>query len=387
MPLFVTIILDGVGIGAQPDAARYGDAGSDTLGHVCAVARPALPHLAQLGLGCIAPLAGVPPAPAPRAHYGRMREVSAGKDSTTGHWELAGLRLEQPFPTYPDGFPAEVIDAFVAKAGCGGVLGNRTASGTAIIEELGEAHQRTGHPIVYTSADSVFQVAAHKDTIPLEALYRMCRIAREEVCVGAHAVGRVIARPFVGRPGAYRRVSAERKDFSLLPPEPVQQALRRCGVRTVSVGKISDLFGGVGFDESHKTKSNDEGLAETLRQMRALGRDGRPAFLWTNLVDFDQEFGHRNDPDGFARALEAFDRALPVLLEALPEGGRLVLTADHGNDPTTPSTDHSREYVPLLVYGHGGGRNLGTRASFNDHAATVAAFFGVDFETPGIPFE
>ena len=385
--LFVTIILDGVGIGAQPDSAQFGDAGSHTLGHLCAAARPALPNLAALGLGCIEPLEGVPAVAAPRANYGRMREVSPGKDSTTGHWELAGLRLEHPFPTYPDGFPDEVIDAFIEKTGSSGVLGNKAASGTVIIDELGQAHQRTGHPIVYTSADSVFQVAAHKDTVPLHELYRLCQIARGAVCVGEHAVGRVIARPFVGTPGTYTRVSAERKDFSRLPPRTLQQALQQHGVRTVSVGKINSLFGNLGFDEAHKTRSNAQGLDETLRLMHTYGPDDPPTFVWTNLVDFDELFGHRNDPDGFARALEAFDRAVPDLLEALPEGGRLVLTADHGNDPITPSTDHSREYVPLLVYGHSAGRNLGTRSSFTDHTATVTAYFGIPFETDGVSFD
>ena len=386
-PLFVTIILDGVGIGEQPDAAAYGDAGSDTLGHLCAVARPHLPHLAALGLGRIAPLEGVPAVPAPLASYGRMQEVSSGKDSTTGHWELAGIRLEHPFPTYPEGFPPEVLDAFIDKTGCGGVLGNKAASGTAIIAELGEAHQHTGHPIVYTSADSVFQVAAHTDTISLEDLYRICRIAREEVFVGPHDVGRVIARPFEGTPGHYARLSAARKDFSRHPPWTLQQTLQAHGVRTVSVGKIFNLFGGVGFDESYKTRSNDHGIEETLRLMRAHRPGDPPAFIWTNLVDFDELFGHRNNPDGFARALEAFDRAVPDILAALPEGGRLVITADHGNDPTTPSTDHSREYVPLLYYEGTAGRDLGICPSFNDHAATVAAYFGAPFETQGTPFD
>jgi len=384
--LFVTIILDGVGIGEQPDSGAFGDAGSHTLGHICATAHPVLPNLAQLGLGCIAPLEGVPPTTVPLANVGRMREVSAGKDSTTGHWELAGLRLEHPFPTYPDGFPPEVIDAFVTRSGCGGVLGNTAASGTVIIDELGARHQRTGYPIVYTSADSVFQVAAHKDTIPLDELYRICRMARTEVCVGEHAVGRVIARPFVGMPGAYTRVSAERKDFSLRPPWTLQQALQQHGVRTVSVGKIYSLFDGVGFDEAWPTKSNVQGVAETLRLMHAHRPDDAPAFIWVNLVDFDELYGHRNNPDGFARALEAFDQSIPDLLDALPEASRLVITADHGNDPTTPSTDHSREYVPLLVYGGDAGRDLGIRLSFNDHAATVAAYFGAPFETEGTSF-
>jgi phosphopentomutase len=385
--LFTTIVLDGVGIGAQGDADRYGDAGSHTLRHVCEAARPHLPHLGALGLGNIAQLPSVPPAEAPRAQYGIMRELSAGKDSTTGHWELAGLHLKEPFPTYADGFPDEVIEAFVAATGCGGVLGNRPASGTVIVAELGAEHQQTGHPIVYTSADSVFQVAAHKEAVPLDTLYTWCRTAREDVCVGEHAVGRVIARPFVGPPGGYTRVSAERKDFSLPPPSPpVQQVLQEHGIRTVSIGKISNLFAGVGFDASLPTKTNAQGIAETLRQMQTHAAEGTPAFLWTNLIDFDQEYGHRNDPDGFARALEAFDEAVPDLIDAVPDGGVLVITADHGNDPTTPSTDHSREFVPLLVIGGNGRTDLGLRATFSDHAASVADYFGVPFETHGTSF-
>ena len=386
MSLFVTIVLDGVGIGAQPDADRYGDVGSNTLAHVCATAHPDLPDLAGLGLGRIADLDGVPATDQPRAHFGRMREVSAGKDSTTGHWELAGLRLDAPFPTYPDGFPLAVIDAFVEKTGCGGVLGNRPASGTVIIDELGPEHAETGHPIVYTSADSVFQIAAHKDVIPLDRLYALCRIARDEVCIGEHTVGRVIARPFVGTPGDYTRISAERKDFSRVPDDPpVQDVLQQHDVRTVSIGKINDLFARRGFDDAITTKNNAEGMAATLDQIRAY--DGAPTFVWTNLVDFDQEFGHRNDPDGFARALEQFDAAVPDLLDALPANSRLVLTADHGNDPTTASTDHSREFVPLLyVDGTTPGHALGLRPSFNDHAATVAEYFGVAFDTQGTAF-
>ncbi len=386
MSLFVTIVLDGVGIGAQPDADCYGDAGSHTLGHVCATSHPELPHLAALGLGCIADLDGVPAVEAPQAHVGRMREVSAGKDSTTGHWELAGLRLDVPFPTYPDGFPPAVIDAFVEATGCGGVLGNRPESGTVIIDELGPEHERTGYPIVYTSADSVFQIAAHKDVISLDRLYELCRVARNEVCVGDHAVGRVIARPFVGTPGDYSRIAAERKDFSRVPDDsPVQDVLQQHGVRTVSIGKIHDLFARRGFDDAIKTTSNMDGIEATLDEIRA--HDGTPTFVWTNLVDFDQAYGHRNDPDGFARALEQFDAAVPDLLGAVPADSRLVLTADHGNDPTTPSTDHSREFVPLLyVDGTTPGRALGLRPSFNDHAATVADYFGVPFETRGTAF-
>ena len=256
---------------------------------------------------------------------------------------------------------------------------------TAVIDALGEEHQQTGFPIVYTSADSVFQVAAHIETVPLKALYRLCHEARTDVCTGAYAVGRVIARPFAGRPGAYSRLSEKRKDFSLAPPStPLQAHLQKWDVRTVAIGKIADLFAGAGFDEAHKTTSNAHGIDLTLEAMQTSG--GAATFVWTNLVDFDQEYGHRNDPDGFARALEAFDRRLPDLLGALPENGRLLLTADHGNDPTTPGTDHSREYVPLLAYGMAP-RDLGLRQSFNDHAATVAAYFGLPPGTvAGTPF-
>ncbi|MEM1042697.1 MAG: phosphopentomutase [Bacteroidota bacterium] len=383
--MFVTIVLDGVGIGAQPDAERYGDAGSHTLGHVCAEARPDLPNLAQLGLGCIAPLSGVPPADQPLASFGRMTEVSAGKDSTTGHWELSGLHLAEPFPTYPGGFPPDLVARFLEATGCAGVLANKPASGTAVIDAFGEAHRRTGHPVLYTSADSVFQVAAHKDVLPLEQLYALCRTARTEVCVGEHAVGRVIARPFVGEAGAWERVSAERKDFSLAPSGlTVQEALQGNGVRTVAVGKIGDLFGDVGFDEVVETENNSEGVARTLDAIRS---GTARTFVWTNLVDFDQHYGHRNDPAGFARALEAFDRALPALMDALPDAARLVLTADHGNDPCFPGTDHTREYVPLLLWERGrGSRDLGLRATFADHAASVAAHFGAAFTCAGQSF-
>ncbi|GAB5522038.1 MAG: phosphopentomutase [Rhodothermales bacterium] len=388
MPLWVTIVLDGVGIGAQPDAHVYGDDGSDTLGHVCARELPQLPHLEALGLGCIASLEGIEALAQPQASFGKMCEVSAGKDSTTGHWELAGLMLDTPFPTYPNGFPADVVEAFIAQTGCGGVLGNIPASGTAIVEAHGADHEVTGYPIVYTSADSVFQVAAHVDVVPLEQLYAWCQIAREEICVGSHAVGRVIARPFEGQGGAYQRISAKRKDYSLEPPSsPVQAILQAAGVKTVAVGKIADLFAGVGFDVSHKTKSNAEGIQATLEHMQDLGSEH--AFLWTNLVDFDQEYGHRNNPSGFARALEAFDAALPQLIAALPADSRLVITADHGNDPTTPSTDHSREYVPLLVIDPAQpiGRDLGIRATFADHAASLAKYFGLAYAGAGTAWE
>lgn len=386
--LFVTIVLDGVGIGAQPDADRYGDAGSDTLGHVIAAESPHLPYLQALGLGNIRHLDGLPPATAPVASYGRMREVSAGKDSTTGHWELAGLRLDEPFPTYPDGFPPELIELFLEKTGAGGVLGNRPESGTVIIDELGEQHIDSGQPIVYTSADSVFQIAAHVDVIGLEDLYEMCRITREAVCTGDHAVGRVIARPFEGKPESFNRISSKRKDFAREPDKPaLQDHLQEVGVRTVSVGKVADLFAGRGFDETVKTASNDEGVRATMRQIAKALEAERPTFIWVNLIDFDQEFGHRNDPSGFARSLEAFDAAIPRLTDVLPHESRLVITADHGNDPTTPGTDHSREYVPLLYYGDPSPRPLGTRRSFRDHAATVLRAFDLPVPPGAVPFE
>jgi len=383
--LFVTIVMDGVGIGWQPDADQYGDQGADTLGHVLATCRPSLPNLTAAGLGCIRKLDVVPPVAEPWASWGRMQEQSAGKDSTTGHWELAGLRLDTPFPVYPSGFPESLLDGFCREAGVAGILGNRPESGTVIIEEYGTEHQQTGFPIVYTSADSVFQIAAHVDTIPLDDLYRMCEIARQKVCTGEHGVGRVIARPFEGVPGAWTRLSSKRRDYSRLPDEPPLQAcLQEQGVTTISVGKVADLFGGVGFDRTIKTEGNAHGIDATLQEIRAA--DG-PTFIWTNLIDFDQDYGHRNDPEGFAACLEQLDRALPQLLEALPEEARLLLTADHGNDPTYPGTDHTREYVPLLYYGAAHAVDLGVRPSFTDHAATVAAYFGLDASFGGLPFE
>ena len=387
MSMFVTIVLDGVGIGAQADAADFGDDGSDTLGHVCAAARPDLPHLTRLGLGSIRPLAGVPPVNEPAADYGRMREVSAGKDSTSGHWELAGIMLDRPFPTYADGFPEALVRSFVDATGVAGVLGNEAASGTDIIRRLGDEHVATGMPILYTSADSVFQVAAHVNVVPLQGLYAICETARERVLVGDHAVGRVIARPFSGASGQYGRISEARKDFSLRPPiKPVQALLREAGVWTVSIGKVADLFAGVGFDDVHKTASNGEGIRGTLDAMHGAAVSGGPTFIWANLVDFDQEFGHRNDLYGFAGALEEFDRAVPELEGALPRGSVMVLTADHGNDPAFPGTDHCREHVPLLVLHDESGADVGLRSTFADHAAAVAAYFDVDADLQGESF-
>ncbi len=378
MSLFVTIVLDGVGIGAQPDARSFADEGADTLGHVCERVRPRLPNLARWGLGSIRPLTGIEPAIRPAADYGRLQEVSPGKDSTTGHWELAGIHLREPFPTYPDGFPDDLLKTFLRECRCEGVLGNVAASGTEIIAQFGSRHRDTGWPIVYTSADSVLQIAAHVDVIALDRLYEISRIAREGVCIGKHAVGRVIARPFEGSAGSYVRRSPDRKDFALRPTETVVQSrLQDAGVRTVSIGKVGDLFDGVGFDVSIKTRSNNEGVRETIRAMREAADSGSPTFIWTNLVDFDQDFGHRNDVRGFAVALEAFDERLPEIEQAMTDRAVLLLTADHGNDPEFPGSDHTREYVPLLVRYRGSGAGLGVRSTFADHAASVESYFGL----------
>ncbi len=382
---FFLIILDGVGIGELPDAARYSDQGSDTLGNTSrAVGGLKLPHLASLGLGNIAPIRGVEPAVSPRGGHGKMAELSRGKDSTSGHWELCGLVLDREFPTFPAGFPSELMDRFLAATGCGGYLGNIVASGTVIIEELGAEHLRTGLPIVYTSADSVFQIAAHEEAIPLERLYEICAVTRGEVCAGPFEVGRVIARPFIGTPGQFTR-TLHRRDFSLDPAGPtVLDLLVSGGVQTVGIGKVDDLFNRRGLARTVHTRTNAEGLAEVLRT----GRSMEGGLLIANLGDFDTLYGHRNDPRGFAAALEEFDRALPDLLGMLRAGDLLVITADHGNDPVTPSTDHSREYVPLLCYSpsRSVGIDLGTRETFADVGMTAAEFFGVTGRLSGTSF-
>lgn len=370
-------VLDSVGVGELPDAKDYGDCGSNTLGNISrAVGGLNMPHLGRLGLGNIIPIEGVPPAAAPAASYGRMAEKSPGKDTTTGHWEMAGIILKQPFPVYPHGFPAFLIKSYEEKIGRR-VLGNKAASGTAIIEELGAEHMATGSPIVYTSADSVFQVAAHEEVIPLEELYRICRIARE-MLRGEHAVGRVIARPFVGQPGNFRR-TVNRHDFSLKPPGyTLLDLLVDKGIPVTAVGKIRDVFAGQGITHTVSTKGNDEGMDKSLQLIKSDTR----GLIFTNLVDFDMLYGHRNNPRGYGDALEEFDCWLPRLLEALKEDDVLMITADHGCDPTTPSTDHSREYVPILIYGKRilGGVNLGVRETFADIAATIAEAFGLQFD-------
>ncbi|HEY6867350.1 MAG TPA: phosphopentomutase [Candidatus Eisenbacteria bacterium] len=368
------VVLDGVGIGALPDAADYGDQGSHTLLHVAeAVGGLSLPRLERLGLGRLCPLPGVRAVGDPEGARGRLAEASPGKDSTTGHWELAGLVLERPFPTYPRGFPEPLLERWSERTGRGWI-GNVAASGTEIIQRLGEEHRRTGRLIVYTSADSVFQVAAHEATVPLEELYAACRAARE-LLTGEHAVGRVIARPFAGSPGDYRR-TVNRRDFSLAPPaETLLDRMVRAGRRVVTVGKVDDLFAGRGVTEAIHTAGNAEGEAV----LSDLARRSGEGLVFANLVDFDQQYGHRNDPVGFARALEQFDERLGEIEARLRSDEILLVTADHGNDPTTPSTDHSREYTPLLTAGPRvrRGADLGTRATFADVAATLAEMFGL----------
>ncbi|MBV8258499.1 MAG: phosphopentomutase [Actinobacteria bacterium] len=375
------IVLDAVGAGAAPDAAAYGDEGSDTLGNVAkAVGGLDLPSLEALGLGNVEPLEGCPPQPGAPAVAGRLLERSKGKDTTTGHWEMMGIVTAQPFPTYPHGFPHDVIDPFMHRTGRG-VLGNRPASGTEIIQELGEEHQRTGKWIVYTSADSVFQIAAHEETIPLEELYEGCRIARE-ILTGKHAVGRVIARPFVGEPGNYTR-TPNRHDFSLKPRQPnYLTLLRESGVKVYGVGKIGDIFAQQDIDDSTPTKSNIDGIQQTERLLREVDE----GFIFTNLVETDMLWGHRNDPVNFHRCLQDFDRRLPDLLDALRPGDLLIVTSDHGCDPTTASTDHSREYAMFLAYVEG--RNANGRihnGEFGDVGATVNAWLNGKAPSRGIP--
>lgn len=343
-----------------------------------------LPNLASLGLGNIASIPGVESVASPGASFGKMAEVSKGKDSTTGHWELAGLVVENEFPTYPSGFPEELLRRFEKSTGCKGVLGNVPASGTAIIQDLGDEHVRTGYPIVYTSADSVFQIAAHEEVLPLTQLYRICQTTRDEVCVGAHAVGRVIARPFVGKGGAYVRTT-NRKDFSLEPfGETVLDVLTAQGIPTFGVGKIDDLYARRGLRGTDHTRTNMEGVNAIIERAREMAE----GLIIANLGDFDTLYGHRNDPQGFAIALEEFDGRISEIMETLDPQDLLLITSDHGNDPVTPSTDHSREFVPVLCYSGASrvGRDLGTRTSFADVGKTIADYFGAGNSLRGTSF-
>jgi len=370
----IWIVLDSVGIGEMPDAAAYGDTGSDTLGNIARRRALHLPNLAKLGLGNLKSLPHVDAVERPSAAFGRCALASPGKDTTTGHWEMAGIHLAKPFPLYPHGFPAAMMEDFERRIGRG-TLGNYAASGTEIIQALGEEHMRTGKPIVYTSADSVFQVAAHEEVIPLWELYKICETARE-ILRGPLEVGRVIARPFIGKPGAFTR-TPNRHDYAVPPPKGMLlDRLEEKNIPVFSVGKIFDVFLGRGIQEHEKSKSNADGMAKTLGMLDDLDR----GLIFTNLVDFDQLYGHRNDVEGYAAALEEFDAWLPSLYGKLSEGDLLILTADHGCDPTTPSTDHSREYVPLLAYRprKQEGFNLGVRSTLSDIGQTVAENFGTN---------
>ena len=371
-PRAIVIVCDSLGVGELPDAHDFGDEGSNTLGHVLRDERPSLPTLARLGL------LHTLPEPAsrenPEAAFGRMAELSAGKDTTTGHWEMMGLVVADPFRTYPHGFPPEVMQEYERRIGRR-TLGNKPASGTVILDELGEEHMRTGFPIVYTSGDSVFQVAAHESIIPVEELWKICATARE-LMRGEHNVGRIIARPFIGeRKGAFER-TANRKDFSVKPTgETVVERIHRSGRRVLGLGKIADIFDGVGIDEEIRTESNSDGMRKTTDLIRQSDAD----LIFTNLVDFDSKYGHRNDAPGYARALERFDEELAPLLRELREQDLLFITADHGCDPTDVSTDHTREYVPLVITGPSvrRGRSLGTRSTFADLGATLCEHLGV----------
>jgi len=369
----VVMVMDSAGIGAMPDAADWGDAGSDTIGHIVACEKPSLPRLQKLGIGNIHDMPSLPPSAEPEGAYGKAAIFSNGKDTTVGHWELTGLVTSRPFPTYPDGFPDRVLIPFQKAIGRA-VLGNKPASGTEIIKELGEEHIRTGKPILYTSADSVFQIAAHEDVIPLEDLYRMCRIARE-LLDGTDRVGRVIARPFVGQAGEFKR-TGNRKDFAIPPPDrTLLDYLRDSGFATIGIGKIPSIFDFSGIGEHLEAHENREAIDQTNK---ALGRAAE-GLIFANLVDFDMLWGHRRDAKGYAGGLEYFDSRIPDIQRAMRKDDCLIITADHGCDPTYRGSDHTREYVPILVYSKClvGGVNLGTRSSLADMGQTIADNFGL----------
>lgn len=379
----ILIVLDSVGVGELPDAPDYGDTGSNTLGNIVKSSGGIrLPNMTNMGLGKIDGIDYLPVPGDISGSFGRMAEVSKGKDTITGHWEIAGIQLEYPFPTYPNGFSREILEKFEQLSGRG-ILGNCVASGTEIIKEYGEEHMRTGKLIVYTSADSVFQIAAHEEIVPLEELYRVCRIARD-MLQGENMVGRVIARPFTGMPGSFSR-TVNRRDFSAEPTaDTILDKLQQKGLDVIAVGKIEDIFSGKGITLSEHTKSNMNGVDITLKYMK----EDNKGIIFTNLVDFDMVFGHRNNVEGYRQALEEFDARLPEIVAAMREGDLLIITADHGCDPTTPSTDHSREHVPLLVYGRNIKQdvNLGTRKTFADLASTIAETFGIENDFPGESF-
>lgn len=379
----IWVVLDSVGMGELPDADKYGDVGSNTIGNIShAVGGLKLPNMESLGLGNIDHIKGVNKVEKPIGCYARFSEQSNGKDTTTGHWEMGGIVSEKPFPTYPNGFPQEIVDAFEKVIGTK-MIGNKPASGTAIIEELGEEHMKTGYPIVYTSADSVFQIAAHEEIIPIERLYEICQFARD-LLVGNHAVARVIARPFIGEPGHFTR-TANRRDFSLTPPyDTVLDKLKKNGLHVMAVGKIEDIFSGQGITEAVHTKDNMDGVDQTLNYMK----EDKKGLIFTNLVDFDMKWGHRNNFRAYGKGLEEFDARLAEILTAMKDTDILFITADHGCDPTVPGTDHTREYVPFLAYGKALKKNfnLNTRSSFADMGQTIAEIFSTEPITNGQSF-
>lgn len=373
------IVLDSVGIGEMPDAKEYQDEGSNTLASASTSSFFSMPNMEKLGLFHIDSVTCVPVKEQPLGSFARMAEASKGKDTTIGHWEIAGIISKRPLPTYPNGFPKEVLDEFTRKTGCE-VLCNIPYSGTDVIRDYGEEHMKTGALIVYTSADSVFQIAAHENVVPVETLYKYCEIARE-LLVGEHGVGRVIARPFIGEPGAFSRTT-NRHDFSLEPPQiTMLNQLEEAGYTVAAVGKIYDIFAGSGITQTVRTKGNEEGIKQTLEY---LDKEFE-GLCFINLVDYDMLYGHRNDVDGYAKALTYFDEQLPMILERLKEEDILMITADHGCDPGTASTDHSREYTPLVIYGNPirEDNSLGTRESFADIAATILEYFGIEQKTAG----
>ena len=370
----ILIVLDSAGIGEMPDAAEWGDAGSDTLGHILDSREVRLPNLQSLGLGNIRPLKNLPPVERPRGCFGRCALRSNGKDTTTGHWEMAGIILERAFPTYPNGFPPEIIDRFIKEAKVPGILGNVPASGTEIIKELGEEHVRTSKPIVYTSADSVFQIAAHEEIIPVPRLYEICETARN-ILRGEDEVGRVIARPFIGSTGAFRRTE-NRHDYAVPPPrENLLQALNEAGLEVVCIGKVASIYDAMGVTLDLTAKNNDQSIDQTISALRQTEQ----GLIFSNLVDFDMLYGHRRDTEGYARALEHFDSRLPEIEAAMGERDLFIITADHGNDPTFPGTDHTREYAPLIIFGKSArpGVDLGIRNSLADIGQTIAENFGL----------
>jgi phosphopentomutase len=376
------IVLDGAGIGAMPDAPEWGDAGADTFGHILESRPVRLPNLQRYGLGNIRTLESVPPLDQLSGSYGRCALRSNGKDTTTGHWEMAGIILDQAFPTYPNGFPPSVIDRFVRETSVPGILGNYPASGTEIIKELGEEHVKTGKPIVYTSADSVFQIAAHEEVIPLERLYEICEIARR-ILDGEHKVGRVIARPFLGKPGSFYRTE-NRHDYAVPPPrENLLPALKDEELDVVCIGKIASIYDSMGVTEDLTAKNNEQSIDQTIKALN----DSTRGLIFSNLVDFDMLYGHRRDTEGYAKALEHFDTRLPEIEAAMRDDDVMMITADHGNDPTFSGSDHTREYAPLLVYGKRArpGINLGTRNSLADIGQTIAQNFAIHL-TAGVSF-